>query len=318
MVFSTLKGAALAFLTAVVGNLLAPVSAADPLRVMFVNQFPDTIIDLFWENPAYPDDHPDRRVLEARIHPRGGWHDSETFLGHEFSYVIDGRRHYVSPPPGNVHNEQFIILAGDHPGYRVRCEITINSQQYMDYLDIVVKPYWAPRAASRFLELVREKYYDGTALNRVVPKFLTQFGIGKDYFTRTKERQLTIWDDFPKDIRFEPGMISFAGSGHDSRTTEIFIVNPGCGQEQLDRFGENSWETPFAVIDGDVNKSGLAKIYSGYGDMPPFGKGPDSSKIYDVDGYTTYLPKKFPKLDYVDRCYIVDEVGIDGMSQGEM
>ena len=158
-------------------------------------------------------------------------------------------------------------------GFRVRCEITVNSQQYMDYLDIVVNPYWAPRAASRFLELVREKYYDGAAFNRVVPKFLTQFGIAKDFTVRTKERELTIWDDFPKDIKFEPGMISFAGSGHDSRTTEIFIVNPGVSQTQLDAFGENSWETPFAKIDGDVNKSALKKIYSGYGDMPPFGNG---------------------------------------------
>ncbi len=145
-----------------------------------------------------------------------------------------------------------------------------------------------------------------------------QFGIAKDYFTRTKERELTIWDDFQKNIAFEPGTISFAGSGHDSRTTEIFIVMPGAAKEQLNKFGENSWETPFAVIDGDVEKSALKKIYSGYGDMPPWGKGPDSNRIYDVDGYTRYLPKNFPKLDYIDRCYVVDEVGIGGdFSEGE-
>ena len=104
--------------------------------------------------------------------------------------------------------------------------------------------------------------------------------------------------------------MSFAGSGHDSRTTEVFIVMPGTSQQQLDRFGENTWETPFAVIEGDVEKSALKKIYSGYGDMPPWGNGPESSRIYDVDGYTRYLPKKFPKLDYIDRCYVVAEVGI--------
>jgi len=310
-----MKSAALAFLAAVGSASL--VNADDVLKVMFVNQFPDTPVDLYWENHAHPNDHPDRRRLEARIAPRGGWHASETFVGHEFSYVIGSKRHYVTPPPGNVNGEQFLMLAGDTEGFRVRCEITVNSQQYMDYLDILVNPYWAPRGASRFLELVRAKHYDGSAFNRVVPGFLTQFGIGKDFFSRTKERELTIWDDFPKDTKFEPGTISFAGSGHDSRTTEIFIVNPGATQKQLDEFGQNSWETPFAVIDGDVNKSALKKIYSGYGDMPPFGKGPDSSKIYDADGYTTYLPKKFPKLDYVDRCYIVDEVGIGENSEGE-
>lgn len=118
------------------------------------------------------------------------------------------------------------------------------------------------------------RYYDGVAFNRVVPKFLTQFGIAKDYFTRTKERELAILDDFPiTDVNFEPGTISFAGSGYDSRSTEIFVVMPGVSGEQLEKFGENSWETPFAVIDGDVEKSALKKIYSGYGDMPPFAKG---------------------------------------------
>ena len=53
-----------------------------PLRVMFVNQFPDEAIDLYWENHAYSNDHPERRRLEARIAPRGGWHASETFFGH--------------------------------------------------------------------------------------------------------------------------------------------------------------------------------------------------------------------------------------------
>lgn len=306
-----LKSAALILLAAAGGAA----AQDESLTVMFVNQFHDTTIDLYWENHAFADNHPDRRRLEARIEPRGGWHSSETFLGHEFSYEHGGTRHYVTPPPGNANNEQFLMLAGSTEGFKVRCEITVNSQQYMDYLDILVKPYWAPRAAARFLELVREKYYDGVAFNRVVPKFLTQFGIGKDYITRTKERELTIWDDFQKDIKFEPGYISFAGSGHDSRTTEVFVVMPGTSEEQLEKFGENSWETPFAIIDGDVEKSALSKIYSGYGDMPPFAKGPDTAKIYDIDGYNTYLPKKFPKLDYIDRCYVVDEVGIGEESE---
>lgn len=312
-----LKSAALAVL-ATVGNTPFLASAQqDPLRVMFVNEFPDTPIDLFWENHGYADDHPERRRLEATIPPRGGWHASETYIGHEFSYEINGKRHYVLPPRGNVNGEQFLMLAGDTDGFRVRCEITVNSQQFMDYLDILVKPYWAPRGAARFLELVRDKYFDGVAFNRVVPNFLTQFGIAKDYFTRTRERELTIWDDFPKDVPFESGIMSFAGSGHDSRTSEVFIVMPGASREQLDKFGENSWETPFAVIEGDVSQSAITKIYDGYGDMPPWGKGPDSTKIYDVDGYTTYLPKEFPKLDYIDRCYIVDEVGIGDNSEGE-
>jgi len=158
------------------------------------------------------------------------------------------------------------MLAGDQDGFRVRCEVTVNSQKFMDYIDILVKPYWAPRAASRFLELVREKYYDGVAFNRVVPKLMTQFGIAKDHAVRMKEKELTIWDDFPKDMKFEPGTISFSAQGHDSRSSEVFIVMPGTPKEELEKLGQNSWETPFAVIDGDVTQSALTKIYSGYGD----------------------------------------------------
>ena len=45
----------------------------------------------------------------------------------------------------------------------------------LEKLDIMIKPYWSPMGATRFLELVRKGYFDGVALNRVVPKFLTQF-----------------------------------------------------------------------------------------------------------------------------------------------
>lgn len=73
-----LKSAALILLAAA-GNAAAQ---DEKLTVMFVNQFADTAIELYWENHAFAADHPERRRLEARIEPRGGWHSSETFLGH--------------------------------------------------------------------------------------------------------------------------------------------------------------------------------------------------------------------------------------------
>lgn len=82
MVFPTFKSAAFAIL-ATVGAVVSAQEEGEPnLKVMFVNQFPDTPIDLYWENHSFPDDHPDRRRLEATIAPRGGWHASETFVGH--------------------------------------------------------------------------------------------------------------------------------------------------------------------------------------------------------------------------------------------
>lgn len=36
--------------------------------------------------------------------------------------------------------------------------------------------------------------------------------------------------------------------------------------------------------------------------------GPDPDRIYDEDGYD-YLRANFPMLDYINRCYVVDEEG---------
>jgi len=309
------KGAAVAFLAAL--GTTALVSANDPLTVKFVNEHPTKTIDLYWENHSVDEDHPDSRKIEASIPPRGAWHQSQTFNGHEFSYEVDGERHYVKPAAGNANGEQFMIIAGSADGIRVRCDITVKAQLLMDSLDILVKPYWAPRGAARFLELVRDKYYDGVVFHRVVPDFLAQFGIARDSAKRAKEREVKISDDTTKGVKFEPGRISFVGEGHDSRGTEIFVVMPGAPTDLTEKFGAESWETPFAMIDGDVNKSALTKIYSEYGDMPPFGNGPDSSKMYKADGYTTYLSKQFPQLDYIDHCYIVDEIR-DHLSRGEL
>jgi len=79
---ATLRHAAIAIVSAVLCCNTNAEEGEQPLRVMFVNQFPDQAIDLYWENHAYSNDHPERRRLEARIAPRGGWHASETFFGH--------------------------------------------------------------------------------------------------------------------------------------------------------------------------------------------------------------------------------------------
>lgn len=299
---------ALSIVAAVVGN---PESGY--LQATFVNQFPETVIELYWEN------HADRtRRLEATVQPRGGWHVSTTFLGHEFSYDIDGTRHYITVDAKGVNalGQSYILLAGNVDGFLVKCNVSVGNKR--DGFEVLVKPHWAPRGASRFLELVRRKYYDGVVFHRMVPNLLTQFGIARDFGLRTEYKHV-ILDDLKVGMRFEPGYLSFAGSGHDSRTTEVFIANPGASEAELNRLGEESWETPFGHIYGSVNESVIPQIYSEYGDMVPFGNGPDSNKIYEIDGYSKYLPQNFPKLDYIERCYIVDEEGPEHVfTQGEL
>ena len=212
-----------------------------------------------------------------------------------FSYVVHGKRHNVTVGSGNEYGETFVMMAGDVDGFPVRCDVSASSSRARTTeigIDILVRPYWSHRGAARFLELVRSGYYDGVVFHRSMPDFVTQFGIARDYDVRTKERKNAMQDDEDDDddddddanngrkkkegggIKFERGYLSFAGYGPNSRSTEVFVVNAGVSESELGRFGINRWERPFGhIIVGDVEDGGLSRIYSGYGDMFPFGDG---------------------------------------------
>lgn len=274
--------------------LLSSAHAQD--SVTFRNELAHDV-ELFWEGDQ------GRELIET-IPKQGGEKDLSTSPHDVFSYDHNGERHEVEIQ----ENQTFVVLLGKLDALTVRCTTTAEGNTKTNQpLDIMVHPSWSPRGASRFLELVRQDYYDGVALNRVVPKFLTQFGISADHELRTEFRRKPIPDDPPPEprIAFSPGMLAYAGSGPDSRTAEIFVVMPGTEQSQLDYFGKNPWETPFAMVKGPVEESPVARWFS-YGDMPPWGAGPDSGRIYEKDGYE-YLERKFPKLDYIETCYIVEE-----------
>mmetsp|Transcript_32350 Transcript_32350/g.47842 ORF Transcript_32350/g.47842 Transcript_32350/m.47842 type:complete len:114 (-) Transcript_32350:17-358(-) len=103
--------------------------------------------------------------------------------------------------------------------------------------------------------------------------------------------------------------MAFAGSGPNSRTTELFIVMPETPAGQLSYFGTNPWETPFAhIVDDDDLEQVVGKWYA-YGDMPPWGEGPDPQKIYPPNGYDEYLKTEFPDMDYIESCRITTTTG---------
>lgn len=215
-------------------------------------------------------------------------HAQNTFSGHKYTYKWKGSDIFLrvrsesdvtvdltedgSPKEINTKSivPQVHILGGmDQPETKkVVCGTTKGD------IHINVKPFWAPTGAARFLQLVHEeiRYFDGCALNRVVPKFLTQFGIGANYHQRNYFRKddMSIPDDPQLDppIHFRPGTMSYAGSGKNSRSTEMFIVMPDTPLEQLNYFGqENSWETPFGYVEPvDLEVVGS---WHAYGDMPP-------------------------------------------------
>merc|ERR1719232_157741 len=110
-----------------------------------------------------------------------------SYIGHRFSYMLDGKIELLT-----VKGEADFVIGPEV--IHVKCSTTSG--------DIVAKilPKWSPRGAARFLHLVRSGYYDGCGVNRVVPKFLAQFGISADYEAQTRWSGDTIIDDPPYDM----------------------------------------------------------------------------------------------------------------------
>jgi cyclophilin family peptidyl-prolyl cis-trans isomerase len=92
-------------------------------------------------------------------------------------------------------------------------------------------------------------------------------------------------------------MMSFATNGPGTRRTQVFINLSD--NTALDKQGF----APFAkVIDG--MDMAVELFYSGYGEMPPRGTGPDPSKLA-VEG-DSYAESKFPRLDTIFKATVVD------------
>lgn len=147
---------------------------------------------------------------------------------------------------------------------------------------------WAPHGVDRFHELVRIHYFDQGRFFRVVPGFIAQFGVHRDFSVHEKWRELFIPDDPPvlKNLR---GTLAFAMSGPQTRATEIFINladNAVLDQQSF---------VPFAkVVDG---MGVVDQFYAGYGEMRPEGKYIEPGR---VEGEANeYLVQRFPKLDYI-------------------
>jgi peptidyl-prolyl cis-trans isomerase A (cyclophilin A) len=147
---------------------------------------------------------------------------------------------------------------------------------------------WAPQGADRFYNLVKSGFFTDVRFFRVINGFMAQFGIHGDPKIAAAWRSARIQDDPVKQSNRE-GYVTFATAGPNTRTTQLFINL--ADNTSLDRQG-------FAPI-GRVS-SGMDvvhKIYDGYGEGAPRGKGPDQGRI-QTEG-NAYLSKDFPKLTYI-------------------
>ena len=104
-------------------------------------------------------------------------------------------------------------------------EFTVNIEGKKEAFTIEVHDEWAPLGAARFKELVgTDGFFSGVRFFRTIKGFMSQFGIPGKPATAALWKDKKIADDPRKvEISNKRGFLSFATSGKDSRTTQMFI-----------------------------------------------------------------------------------------------
>ncbi|MFP6582037.1 MAG: peptidylprolyl isomerase [Candidatus Hydrogenedentota bacterium] len=174
---------------------------------------------------------------------------------------------------------------------------------------IEVESELAPLGAAQFKKAVKDGVYDGARFFRVISGALVQFGISGDPEKSAIWHKRMIKDDPVKGSNTR-GTISFATSGPDSRTSQVFINFRD--NTQYDGMGF----APFGkVIEGmDV----LEAVYS------KDGQNPDQGAIRRKGN--AYLESAYPNLDYINKAILnkdeaaeaAEEAAVEGYQEPEV
>jgi peptidyl-prolyl cis-trans isomerase A (cyclophilin A) len=144
---------------------------------------------------------------------------------------------------------------------------------------------WAPRAADRFYNLVRNHFYDGDVFFRVVPGFVVQFGISPYPAVSKAWQNARIPDDPPVGVPNDVTAVSFASAGPNTRTTQVFI-------DLADNRRLDQLFVPFGTVDSGFDV--VRKLYGGYGDAPTNGQ-PEMMAQGNA-----WLGRHYPRLDRIE------------------
>lgn len=185
------------------------------------------------------------------------------------------------------------LTAEAPPTFRARFET--NKGPFV----VEVTREWAPNAADRFYNLVRNKFYDGTRFFRVLDGFMAQFGLNGDPEIQRPWQRAGLTDEPVTTQSNLRGYVSFAKEDMpNTRFTMVFINfadNPFLDKDGFPPFGRVV--TGMEVVD---------KLYSGYGRKNQ----PDQRRILREGN--AYLAAEYPMLDFVRRATIVTGTGATG------
>ena len=150
---------------------------------------------------------------------------------------------------------------------------------------------WAPRGADRLYGLARVGFFDDSRFSRVRAGFIAQFGIPGDPAVAAAWRSAAIPDD-PVRRSNTRGAVSFAMTGPNTRTTQLFINL--ADNRRLDAEG---FAPVGVVVEGmDV----VERLYAGYGEAAGGGmRGGRQAPVFE--GGNAYLDRAYPRLDRLHR-----------------
>ena len=155
---------------------------------------------------------------------------------------------------------------------------------------VKTRPEWAPIGVQRFEELVETGFWPSCKFFRVVPNFMHQIGIHGDPKVQARWRNKSLKDD-PVLASNTRGMLTFATSGKDTRTTQIFINTNSKGNKFLDKQGF----APFAEVVSGMDV--VDRVFSEYREKPNQGKIQSRGNAY--------LDDEFPKLSYFSKAKFI-------------
>jgi len=193
------------------------------------------------------------------------------------------------PPPALLNPAALKAKAPDL--YRVKFVTTKG--------DITVEVHrdWAPLGADRLYNLVKNKYFTDCSFYRYVPGFIVQFGSSAWPQVTKAWENAKIKDDPLKESN-KKGTLTFATSGPDSRTTELFF-------NLRDNAPLDTTPPGFRPVGMVTEGMDIVEgLYSGYGDMKEMGgRGPSQSTLAEQG--KPYLDKNFPQLDSIKSATVI-------------
>jgi len=176
----------------------------------------------------------------------------------------------------------FLILVRAAPTFVEFTVVTGPEAADLGTFVLELNSTWAPLGTERLIELVEANFYNQARFFRVLPKFMAQFGMAADPKVHVAWTKRKLRDDpvMASNVR---GTVSFAMSGPNTRTTQLFVNT--VDNHRLDKEG-------FAPIGRVVRgMDTVGRINSKHKEVP------NQGKIYNRGN--AYLKEAFPDLSYV-------------------